>query len=177
VKLQYTDAIGARREWSQGFFASGEARAKLGTPPRCKTCPTCNTCPSNQAHIRVGQDKWFTFESQDLFQNSPAQGSPKSLDKLVLQVAGAQYDVQVANVSVRVHEGKPLFDKNKNRYFDFSMGNLAPWWVWTFINGGQPMGKFGPVERRIIAPIEPPMPLMPPPMPPPTAAPRPTAVQ
>lgn len=171
VKLKYTDAGGARHEWSQGFYASGEAKAKLGTPPRCRTCPSCKFCPANQPHVRVSQDKWFTFESQDLFKNISAQALPKSLDNLVLQVAGTQYDVQIAGVSVVVHEGKPLFDdENKKRYYDFSLGNLVPWWVWSFVRGEQHVGR-GPIPRRIIVPLEQPLPM------PPTAAPPPQNAQ
>ncbi|MBI4670347.1 MAG: ABC transporter permease [Chloroflexi bacterium] len=138
VKLQYTDASGARREWSQGFYASGEAKAKLGLPPRCQTCPSCKTCPGSKPHIRVTEAKWYTFESQDLFQNNSQQTMPKSLDQLVLKVAGTQYEAQIAEASVIVHEGRPLFEDNKkNRRIDWSLSSLTPWWIWSFINGGR----------------------------------------
>ncbi|MCI0475820.1 MAG: ABC transporter permease, partial [Anaerolineales bacterium] len=113
VKLQYTDASGEQREWLQGFYATGQAKAKLGLPPRCKTCS------GGGQHIRVPEGEWYTFDSQDLFQNSavaqgldhlapliPADSSSsmsakmvaQGLDHLVLKISGTQYDVQVANV-------------------------------------------------------------------------------
>jgi hypothetical protein len=140
VKLKYTDTSAANKEWTRGFYTSGQADAKLGLPSRCRTCP------GGGALMRVSKNKWFTFESGDLFERTSAQALPKSLDKIVLLIAGAQYEVQVAEVGVLVHEGRPFSYGKKNATpFVWSVSNLVPWWMWSFIGGGLPVRFDGPV--------------------------------
>ncbi len=168
VQLKYTEAGGAPNVWAQGFFAVGQPNPRAGLPPRCRSCK-----PQSQ-NLLVPQNRWFTFESKDLFANKTAQALPRSLDRLTLQVAGTEYQVQIAETSVLVHEGRPWDAKPRPNQSAWLPGELLPWWLWSWLETGQPVPigdvRIGAIQRFGMMPGPPPIitsvDIAPPPIPP-----------
>ncbi len=162
IQLAYTDRLGAKHTWAQGFYASGKVNRKAGAPPRCLSCET------RPMHIKAPQEEWHTFETGDLFESNLSQDAPSALDEIMLRTAGTTYTVQIARVSVLVHGGRPLFyGKRRNNQYpgQWSVGSIVPHWLWSWVYGDkvfidlhqpQPLGGF--IRRA-------PIPVMPPPQP------------
>lgn len=159
--LRYTDRRGQSHEWWQGFHAT--AQKLQGFAPRCRPCA------NRPAHVRVPEGTWFTYESPDLFDPSAPQTAPRSLDSISLKSNGINYDVQVAQISVRLHEGRPLFENVPRReQYGWSPMSLIPWWIWSVANGGgfgipPPPVPGIRIRTPLIAPL--PAPRLPPPVP------------
>lgn len=163
VIVRYTDRRGQSHEWWQGFHAT--AQKLQGFAPRCRPCE------NRPLHVQVPEGKWFTYESPDVFDPSAPQTAPRSLDSISLRSNGINYDVQVAQVSVRLHEGRPPFESvpQRNQY-GWSATSLFPW-MWSVVNGtgfGIPMPPVPGVRIRapLIAPMKVAPPLVPPRPPP-----------
>jgi hypothetical protein len=60
IDLEYTDLVGNRKHWLQGFYYLGDTSNSVPS-----LCVTCSTEPK-QNHIQVQQNVWYSYDSADL---------------------------------------------------------------------------------------------------------------
>lgn len=95
VKLRYLDTAGFEKEWLQGFYYKYDANPVFGYT----FCAPCS--PRYADHLRVEQNQWRTFESDNLLEAMRVAGSPAALLKSVsLYASGHTFDSSVAQVQL-----------------------------------------------------------------------------
>lgn len=99
VKLRYVDAGGLEREWLQGFYYKYDANPVFGYT----FCAPCS--PRYGDHLRVEQNQWRTFETENLLDDLRQAAAPAAvLRSIAIYGSGHTFDSNVAQVQLLVSE-------------------------------------------------------------------------
>jgi ABC-type transport system involved in multi-copper enzyme maturation permease subunit len=151
LRLDYTDRNGKAHNRTQGFFTT----QGKGFTARCRKCE------GSPLHLQIPADMWFAYDSGDLFESVSEEQMPARLDRVSILTNGQGYRVEVAEVTVRVHEGRPLgYGKDPTPNYGWSWQSIVPYWVWEVLNGQRfPRGPGGVPVRRppVLVPKEAPV--------------------
>ncbi len=95
--MYYTDAEGNAREWHQGFYARRD--------PQVPYPLTCTTCYQRiQEHRRIGEQVWYTYESNNLLTQLREEERPGKIQRLEFYASGHEYDVFVSELALLAEE-------------------------------------------------------------------------
>lgn len=99
VKLKYVDAAGVEREWLQGFYYKYDANPVFGYT----FCAPCS--PRYGDHLRVEQNQWRTYESDNLLEALRAANAGAVVVKsIAIYGSGHTFDSNVAQVQLLASE-------------------------------------------------------------------------
>ncbi len=99
VKLKYVDNNGVEREWLQGFYYKYDDNPVFGYT----FCAPCS--PRYGDHLRVEQNQWRTFESDNLLEAMRAANAPAAvLKSIAVYGSGHTFDSNVAQVQLLASE-------------------------------------------------------------------------
>ncbi|MCC7163349.1 MAG: ABC transporter permease subunit [Anaerolineae bacterium] len=151
ILLDYTDRRDQQHKLAQGFFSTY-------APDLPDHCVNCDRIPP---HVRVETDTWLSFASTDLFENVTADELPRSLDRVTLFAQGTGFQIDVAEVRVLVHEGRPPLYGKPPKTPRWSWRRFVPFWVYDLVYGA--VRGWGPVNPGgpIMVPAHPRVPLIP----------------
>lgn len=95
VKLRYLDPGGLEKEWLQGFYYKYDANPVFGYT----FCAPCS--PRYGDHLRVDQNQWRTYESDNLLAAARNAGASMArLKSISLYGSGHTFDSSVAQVQL-----------------------------------------------------------------------------
>lgn len=95
VKIRYGDTAGVEREWLQGFYYKYDANPVFGYT----FCAPCS--PRYADHLRVQQNQWLTFESNDLLEAMHTAGAPAAVLKTIMVYgSGHTFESNVAQIQL-----------------------------------------------------------------------------
>lgn len=94
VRIGYKDAHGVDREWFQGFYW----RPDEDIPENPLECTTCAT---NNDHIKVEKDNWYTYDSPDLIPQLSQDGqAPTKVESVTIYASGHTYHSAIAEAKL-----------------------------------------------------------------------------
>ncbi len=91
VDLEYTDLVGNRQHWLQGFYYLGDTSNVL--PLLCVTC-----APPKQNHILVQRNVWFSFDSPDLI---TLLNKPTIINSITIYAEGHNVESFVSEIELQ----------------------------------------------------------------------------
>lgn len=97
VRINYRDASGAEREWTQGFYS---------VPDPSNVNPLiCIYCTTRNPHTRVTQNSWFTYDSSNLMDVLTVDDfKPARITRIVFYASGHAYQSAITDVELLVQD-------------------------------------------------------------------------
>jgi len=94
VRIDYKDADGGDRQWIQGFYSRPDPNPD-GNSLFCVTCSTHNE------HIKVPEDTWYPYDSDNLIPLLSQGGkAPTLIKSITVNASGHTYKVFIAEVEL-----------------------------------------------------------------------------
>ncbi|MEA3342502.1 MAG: FecR domain-containing protein [Chloroflexota bacterium] len=94
VRIDYKDANGGNQQWLQGFYSRPDPNPD-GNPLFCVTCSTHNE------HIKVPEDTWHPYDSDNLIPLLSQDGkTPILINSITVNSSGHMYKALIAEVEL-----------------------------------------------------------------------------